>query len=58
MTTIYPSNYDQLLADYDRHVAELEAQREVFYRENPDFPNKNMFMNVLSKPCAFIIIEE
>lgn len=35
---------------YDRQVEEMRIMREDFYRENPDFPIKTMFMNVCAPP--------
>lgn len=35
---------------YDRQVEELRMLREKFYSENPDHPDKNMFMNVVNPP--------
>lgn len=48
-------DYILRMDEYNRHVRELEKQRKEFYEKNPDFPNKNMFMNVIDKPRRIII---
>lgn len=47
--------YQKRLFEYNNYVSDLEIQRKEFYEKNPDFPFKNMFMNVCAPPLKIII---
>lgn len=55
MEIIYPADYEERLLEYNKRVYELTAQREKFYTENPDFPIKTMYMNVMAPPQKLVI---
>lgn len=57
MDIIYPADYEERMKEYSKRVSELTAQREKFYAENPDFPMKTMYMNVIAPPQKLIIRE-
>lgn len=48
-------DYARRKVEYDQYVENLRIQRERFYAENPDFPYKCMFLNVLAPPTKFTI---
>ena len=50
MTITYPSDYEKRLKEYNTQSAELERQRKEFYKKNPDFPIKTMYMQVTAPP--------
>lgn len=56
-TVIIPIDYELRLMWYNDHVRELEEQRKKFYEENPDFPIKTMYMNVIAPPQKIEIRE-
>lgn len=49
-------DYQQRLRKYNQHVEELDRQRKEFYENNPDFPIKTMFMNVIAPPQKIEIV--
>ena len=57
MTTVYPIDYNIKMQEYNRMVLELEEQRKKFYEENPNFPLKYMYVNVIAPPQKLIIID-
>ena len=48
-------DYARRKAAYDIYVEDLERQRKQFYKDNPDFKFKGMFMNVIAPPMKFTI---
>ncbi len=56
-TIIIPADYETRLKKYNEEVKALEEQREKFYKENPDFPIKTMYMNVIAPPQKIEIRE-
>lgn len=52
---IYPINYDERLRDYNIEKERLAAKREEFYRDNPNFPIKSLFLNVCAPPQKITI---
>jgi hypothetical protein len=57
METIYPTDYDEKLTEYNKQVTGLAEKRRKFYEENPDFPFKTMYVNVIAPPHKLIIRE-
>ena len=57
MITVYSKDYDEQMKKYNKKGSELAEQRRKFYEENPNFPYKTMYLNVISPPQKFIIIE-
>ena len=55
MTTVYPSDYNERMRDYNKQVLELDREREMFYADNPDFFSKVMYMDVIAPPQKLII---
>lgn len=56
--TIYPLDHQERTDAYNKMVEELKLKREQFYRDNPNFPIKTMYLNVISPPQKFVLIEE
>ena len=54
-TIILPLDYEKRLQEYNDKVNALEEQRNEFYAKNPDYPFKNMFMNVMAPPQKCIV---
>ena len=52
---ILPLDYDKRMQEYNEKVNALEEQRKEFYAKNPDYPFKNMFMNVIAPPKKCIV---
>jgi hypothetical protein len=51
MEGIYPNFvYKMSMDEYKHHVEMLEIKRKKFYEDNPDFPYKTMYMNVIAPP--------
>jgi len=48
-------DYECRLSAYNLREQRLKEQREQFYKENPDFPYKSMFMSVTAPPCKISI---
>lgn len=42
--------YQGMLKEYHRQSAELKKMRDEFYKKNPDFPIKTMYMQVTAPP--------
>lgn len=55
MDITYPVDYAERMKEYNKQVTELEAKRKKFYEENPGFPIKTMYMNVIGPPRKFVI---
>jgi hypothetical protein len=49
--------YIEAKGKYDLEVELLRLKREQFYRENPDFPDPYMYMQVTAPPQRLIIRE-
>jgi hypothetical protein len=52
---IHELEYQKRLDEYNHHVQMLEIQRKKFYEENPDFPFKSMYINVIAPPQKITI---
>lgn len=48
-------DYIERKKEYDAHVSELKTLRDKFYSDNPDFPIKTMYMNVIAPPTKISI---
>lgn len=48
-------SYYASLDKYNKDVERLEKQREAFYKDNPDYPVKTLFINVISPPIKVFI---
>ena len=57
MTTTYPTDYNERLKEYNKQVLELAEQRRKFYDDNPVFPFKTMYINVIALPQKLSIVE-
>jgi len=54
--TRYEIEYQQRLKEYNRQCEELKKLREDFYKKNPDFPIKTMYMQVIAPPQKICIV--
>ena len=52
---IQEENYRKRLMEYNKCVDELAEKRKKFYEDNPNFPLKYMYVNVIASPKKFII---
>lgn len=50
-------DYIERKSKYDLETELLRLQREHFYKNNPDFPFKTMYMQVTAPPQKIIIKE-
>lgn len=49
------TEYIERKKEYDEQVESLRLKREKFYLDNPDFPFKSMYMNVVAPPIRICI---
>lgn len=57
MELTYQIDYNDRLKEYNKHVEELAEKRRKFYEENPQFPYKYLYMNVIAPPQKIELIE-
>ena len=53
---INEKEYNRLLIDYNKQIGTLRKKRKKFYKDNPNFPYKTMYLNVIAPPQKLTII--